>query len=245
MKKKLCLLVAIFLLMFNLNSPTVYAKANLNVLKNSNGWLQMSRQDQEDTIRELVNVVSKDLELKKIPEVSFFEWPEYNDLAYNTMWTNTICVNMSHFLNTEDSDYAGVTIEYHLTRAIAHEVRHSYQFQHEHDDTDYGRACYNNIEVSYASYENAGYEAYRANFVEQDAEAYGVAFADKYVKNGKLKSYTANNGKKFDPVFYANTYPDVKAAFGTDPEKLLKHYNEFGIYENRLANKKDMIFIIE
>ncbi len=39
----------------------------------------------------------------------------------------------------------------------------------------------------------------------------------------------------FDPVFYAQSYPDVVSAFGTDPAILYAHYLFFGKAEGRLA----------
>lgn len=41
----------------------------------------------------------------------------------------------------------------------------------------------------------------------------------------------------FDPVYYANEYPDVLAAFGTDPGKLYEHYVFYGVYEGRYQNQ--------
>lgn len=38
----------------------------------------------------------------------------------------------------------------------------------------------------------------------------------------------------FDPVFYAQTYADVAAAFGTDTEALYNHYVNFGQKEGRI-----------
>jgi hypothetical protein len=40
----------------------------------------------------------------------------------------------------------------------------------------------------------------------------------------------------FDATFYAETYPDVKAAIGTDPEALYNHYVQYGQKEGRLPN---------
>ena len=45
---------------------------------------------------------------------------------------------------------------------------------------------------------------------------------------------TMSDGQVFDAEFYANTYPDVKAAFGTDEAKLYEHYLVFGKAEGRL-----------
>ncbi|MCR5557872.1 MAG: L,D-transpeptidase [Butyrivibrio sp.] len=40
----------------------------------------------------------------------------------------------------------------------------------------------------------------------------------------------------FDPAFYAQQYPDVVAALGTDPAVLYNHYLTFGIKEHRFKN---------
>ena len=42
--------------------------------------------------------------------------------------------------------------------------------------------------------------------------------------------------KVFDANYYATTYPDVAAAFGTDANALLNHYMTAGIYEGRNAS---------
>lgn len=39
---------------------------------------------------------------------------------------------------------------------------------------------------------------------------------------------------RFDSEFYAATYPDVVAVFGTDAQALLKHYQDYGQKEGRL-----------
>lgn len=41
----------------------------------------------------------------------------------------------------------------------------------------------------------------------------------------------------FDPVYYANEYPDVVNALGTDPAILYQHYVLFGIKEGRYQNQ--------
>lgn len=45
---------------------------------------------------------------------------------------------------------------------------------------------------------------------------------------------TMSDGQVFDAEFYANTYPDVKAAFGNDEAKLYEHYLKYGKAEGRL-----------
>lgn len=45
---------------------------------------------------------------------------------------------------------------------------------------------------------------------------------------------TSGAGILFDAEYYAATYPDVKAALGTDPQKLLDHYLTYGMAEGRI-----------
>lgn len=40
----------------------------------------------------------------------------------------------------------------------------------------------------------------------------------------------------FDPTFYSNNYPDLKAAFGTDATKLFNHFKQYGMKERRQAH---------
>lgn len=54
----------------------------------------------------------------------------------------------------------------------------------------------------------------------------------KYVKNGIDYSLV------FDPTYYANSYSDLKRAFGTDATKLFTHFLENGMKEGRQANSK-------
>ena len=39
---------------------------------------------------------------------------------------------------------------------------------------------------------------------------------------------------RLDPYYYYNTYPDVAAAIGNDPQALLNHYFAYGYAEGRL-----------
>lgn len=50
-----------------------------------------------------------------------------------------------------------------------------------------------------------------------------------------VKAADINTG--FDPVYYANEYPDVVNALGTDPAILYQHYVIFGIKEGRYQNQ--------
>lgn len=53
---------------------------------------------------------------------------------------------------------------------------------------------------------------------------------------GSVKAAPAQmaDGNVFDAEFYAATYPDVVAAFGTDPNVLYTHYLNYGAAEGRL-----------
>ena len=44
------------------------------------------------------------------------------------------------------------------------------------------------------------------------------------------------NGRRFDSVFYANYYPDLKAKYGYNAQKLLNHYINYGIFERRIPS---------
>lgn len=59
------------------------------------------------------------------------------------------------------------------------------------------------------------------------------------VGSPKLGIYKANGidyGYVFDHEFYANTYADLKKAFGFDQTKLFNHFLKNGMNENRLGN---------
>lgn len=53
---------------------------------------------------------------------------------------------------------------------------------------------------------------------------------------GTLNQYVdaKNNGRYFDPEYYAANNPDVVAAFGEEPWVFYYHYVKYGINENRL-----------
>lgn len=42
----------------------------------------------------------------------------------------------------------------------------------------------------------------------------------------------------FDPVYYANKYPDLKTAFGNDANALWAHFQTYGMYEFRQASEE-------
>lgn len=52
----------------------------------------------------------------------------------------------------------------------------------------------------------------------------------------QAKTTTLEDGTVFDSDYYADTYPDLKAAFGYDYDTLLNHYKMYGIKEQRVAS---------
>ena len=175
--KKLIATILVFALIFISFPMTTYAQSQLSVLRKG-GFVNLSTEDMSDTIQALCDKICKDC---GVPHhtISCYDWPESATLAYNTLYgCNIICVNLSGFRTTEDADAAGETVEYHLVKTIAHEVRHGYQWYHQNDDSDYGRACRQGF-ASYSDY-SGDRAAYYAQFIEADAEDYAVKYANKY-----------------------------------------------------------------
>ena len=52
-------------------------------------------------------------------------------------------------------------------------------------------------------------------------------------------SIDARAADDFDPVYYANKYPDVVAEYGTDPAALDSHYVKYGMAEHRYKNAQE------
>ena len=50
---------------------------------------------------------------------------------------------------------------------------------------------------------------------------------------------------QFDPVFYANKYPDVAAVYGNDPNALYQHYITLGFYEGRPGHEGGQVYVSE
>ena len=57
----------------------------------------------------------------------------------------------------------------------------------------------------------------------------GAVTAEAATKSSKNSAYRA----VFDAEYYYNSYPDLQAAFGYNPDKLFKHFVSAGIYEGR------------
>ena len=182
MKKVLYALMA-SMLIFSCQVEPVYAAPKMNVLK-TGGFTSLSDEDMQDTIQALCDKICKDCGVQNKQTISCYDWEGSPVLAYNTLYgCNIICVNLTGFRTTADADAAGETVEYHLVKTIAHEVRHSYQWEHQNDDSEYGRACKQGF-ISYEDY--SGDKAlYNAQFIESDAESYAVDYANRYF--GKKK----------------------------------------------------------
>ena len=80
------------------------------------------------------------------------------------------------------------------------------------------------------------------NYVEQfraDGDIHpNYQLPAKYAKTVQNTSTTtATMIDNFDATFYANMYPDVKKAIGTDTAKLYAHYIAYGKAEGRYANQ--------
>ncbi|MBR5970509.1 MAG: D-alanyl-D-alanine carboxypeptidase [Lachnospiraceae bacterium] len=116
-------------------------------------------------------------------------------------------------------------------------------------------ACSGAMQVQAATVltkENFDYERYANDYPDLKA-AFGTdreKLWQHYIRNGArekrvvyvvggdrgiLDPNTALTKENFDFQRYANTYPDVQAAYGLNPDKLWNHYQTFGIKENRKA----------
>lgn len=143
-------------------------------------FTSLSTEQMESKVDGLVKQIAKDSGIQNKLYTSCYDWPESNVLSYNTLITYTICVNLSGFRTTADADLMGVSVDYYLVYTLAHEVRHSYQWEHQFDNSDYGRACKLGFE-SYQAY-NGDKTAYYQQFIEADAEEFAKSYAEKYFK---------------------------------------------------------------
>lgn len=180
MKKGLFFLLS--LILFITNPVTTYAKQRLDVVRQG-GFVMLSDEDMQDTIQALTDKIVKDCGVTRSKTTSCYDWPESPVLAYNTIYCDVICVNLSGFRDSADADAAGETVEYHLVKTLAHEVRHSYQYEHRLDGTEYGNSCFQGF-ADYESY-SGNKVSYYEQFIEADAEQYAISYANKYFKKKK------------------------------------------------------------
>lgn len=157
-------------------STTAYAKDYSDSIKTID-ISQLSNEDMTETLDSLIQKISKDLGIVHIPHASCYEY-DWSVLAHNTLIPigdvgSTICVNLLPFKSCENANYF-------LVHTIAHEVRHSYQYEHQYDDSDYGRTCKDGYNAYTQYYDDLS--AYKAQFLEQDANDYAKSYADRYFK---------------------------------------------------------------
>lgn len=175
--KKIAIMFAIFASF--LFSITAEAKDYSSKLK-STDFTQLETQDMDDTVKALVQRIAKDCGVVHSLSATTYDWEGSYALAYNTLCTYTICVNLTGFRTTAGADAIGESVEYYLVHTIAHEVRHSYQWEHQEDDTEYGRACKQGF-IDYHSYDGDK-ASYYAQFIEADANEYAKSYTDRYFK---------------------------------------------------------------
>lgn len=65
-------------------------------------------------------------------------------------------------------------------KAIAHEMRHDYQYEHMNDDTDYGRAVRANKQNYISFYDDL--DGYYNQFTEADAIEYAQVYMERYFR---------------------------------------------------------------
>ena len=121
----------------------------------------------EEYITKLTQEISKDLALQTTPKLYFYNAPEWPVMASYYDGLDYIYVNLGTLTSKE------ITI-----RAMAHEVRHDYQYEHMNDDTEYGRAVKANKQ-NYISY-YTDLDSYYNQFVEKDAEEYATNYLNKH-----------------------------------------------------------------
>lgn len=123
----------------------------------------------EEYITKLTQEISKDLALQTTPKLYFYNAPEWPVMASYYDGLDYIYVNLGTLTSKE------ITV-----RALAHEVRHDYQYEHMNDDTEYGRAVKANKQ-NYISY-YTDINGYYNQFTEVDATKYAQVYTERYFR---------------------------------------------------------------
>ncbi|MBE6733770.1 MAG: hypothetical protein E7563_00305 [Ruminococcaceae bacterium] len=108
----------------------------------------------------------------------------------------------------------------------------------------YDAGSNNRIRSNQPSYEPLSYSAnpfrfaYRAPATGNTTQAGSSVTTNSNGTTGESGVTLSAFQKKlvFDPTYYSNKYPDLKAAFGSDATKLYTHFMNFGIKEGRQAH---------
>lgn len=120
----------------------------------------------EEYITKLTQEISKDLALQTTPKLYFYNAPEWPVMASYYDGLDYIYVNIGAINSYEEA-----------VRAIAHEIRHDYQYEHMNDDTEYGKAVKANKQ-NYISHYN-DLDGYYNQFIEKDAEEFAINYAHR------------------------------------------------------------------
>lgn len=110
----------------------------------------------------------------------------------------------------------------------------------------------NNYQAAYNHFLNYGCKEYRKSSEEYDGTFYRYYYSDvTNLSSVKLLEHYLNIGKNagriggldsntekilFDATVYTSCHADIKAAFGSNVEKLKKHWYQYGIAEGRKAS---------
>lgn len=130
---------------------------------------ELSQEAKEKYITNLTDRISKELELQTTPKLYFYSCEEWPVIASYYDGLNYIYVNIGAITSYEEA-----------VKTMAHEIRHDYQYEHQNDDSDYGRACYNGLHNYNSWYEDIG--AYYSQWLEQDANDYANQYVERYFK---------------------------------------------------------------
>lgn len=123
----------------------------------------------EEYITKLTQEISKDLALQTTPKLYFYNAPEWPVMASYYDGLDYIYVNLGTLTSKE------ITV-----KAIAHEMRHDYQYEHMNDDTEYGRAVKANKQNYISFYDNL--DGYYSQFTEVDATEYAQVYMERYFR---------------------------------------------------------------
>lgn len=130
---------------------------------------ELSQEAKEKYITNLTDCISKELKLQTTPKLYFYSCEEWPVIASYYDGLNYIYVNIGAITSYEEA-----------IKTMAHEVRHDYQYEHQNDDSDYGKACYNGINNYNSWYKDIG--AYYSQWLEQDANDYANQYMERYFK---------------------------------------------------------------
>lgn len=95
---------------------------------------------------------------------------------------------------------------------------------------------FNNFKLDVILWKTVPYPAKKKAPSTAAQPAAKAASAASNSKVEALKSYKGNTAE-FNAYYYYVNYPDLQTAIGADGKALLKHYNEFGKAEGRVASK--------